>query len=974
MNAHWKRAMLTALILIFSSLAGCLGNDAELIEDTSVNETSLGTVMVSTYHIGELVKGIAGDRVNMEYMSLDNIPVHDYEPSTSDLIRLQNADVFFYHGLGLEPWVDSTLSSLGADAPTSIEVHTMPTGQDTLDYEGVLVADLCETLSEGPYEVIELADEEEHADDVEIHAEYTAFNMEFHEEDHDDHGEDDHDEDGHDDHDDHDEDGHDDHDDHDGGHEGHAHIEAEETIANPAGCPADSMISIFHLEEGEYVLEFDAEHPEDFTMAVLKMGGGHAHHHHGHGDGPFEWAGIFSVADDTHTWTMEKVDGSYADPSMRVVLIPTDTPTEETMHSLEGGVEALIEGDCKVVEDGETMTPISADGSCFELHVGSGDISTFTMDTAGISGFAAYTAHSPYEFEATQHYLKDSQGNDVEHIAEEGGGGHGDHGDHGDEHGDEHGVCHDMSDHTNNDIDNEEDCEAGGFMWMEEDEHSDHEGDYCHDTSSHANTNHTTEEECEAAGHMWMEEDGHDDHHDDHHDEEMTAEHMLEAFDSNNDSHLSWDELWAGMDDDHDDHHEDNQTHDDNETHDENETHDDHDDDEHMEEMLMWMFNQSDADADGLLDMAEIGQLIEMMESEDLTPEQALMMFDVNDDNHISWDEFIEAWEEEEEDHDDEHHEENETHEDEEDGHDEHDAHDEHEEEMLMEMFNESDMDGDGLLNLTELEHFIEDLDAWENPPMGYVTLHVEAEGEYGFAHPTDLEFHIMMAGNGHEGHDDHAGHDDHDDHGDEDGHDDHGDEDGHDDEEDGHDDGDAEESLNYDPHSWLSPLAFKAQVTVVMDALTTAFPDGEADFKANADAYSAQLTALDVAFDAAFGADGICMAGGHQKMVAANHNAYSYIAVEYDIKFMTVHGLDPEGEPSPEDVAKVVDFINEEGITVLFVEEYTDQSSVQSIVDETGVEIKILYTMEMAPSDSTDDYLSMMTKNLENLVSGIGC
>lgn len=88
----------------------------------------------------------------------------------------------------------------------------------------------------------------------------------------------------------------------------------------------------------------------------------------------------------------------------------------------------------------------------------------------------------------------------------------------------------------------------------------------------------------------------------------------------------------------------------------------------------------------------------------------------------------------------------------------------------------------------------------------------------------------------------------------------------------------------------------------------------------------------------------------------------------------MTVHGLDPEGEPSPEDIAKVVDFITEEGITVLFVEEYTDQSSVQSIVDQTGVQIKTLYTMEMAPSDSSDDYLSMMNKNLDNLVSGIGC
>ena len=58
-------------------------------------------------------------------------------------------------------------------------------------------------------------------------------------------------------------------------------------------------------------------------------------------------------------------------PSMRLVLIPTDTVTEEGLHGLEGGVEALIEGDsCTVVEDGESMTAIAPEGSCFELHVG----------------------------------------------------------------------------------------------------------------------------------------------------------------------------------------------------------------------------------------------------------------------------------------------------------------------------------------------------------------------------------------------------------------------------------------------------------------------------------------------------------------------------------------------------------------------------------------------------------------------------
>ena len=197
-----------------------------------------------------------------------------------------------------------------------------------------------------------------------------------------------------------------------------------------------------------------------------------------------------------------------------------------------------------------------------------------------------------------------------------------------------------------------------------------------------------------------------------------------------------------------------------------------------MEELLMWMFNQSDMNSDNLLNLSEIGHVIEMMNSDMPAVDEVLIMADSNDDEHISWEEFIESWEENEH---DEHHEDHDeegmvcydmsTHttnssyttqadcegaglmwtaasggsdHGEEDGHD---AHDEHEEEMLMEMFNESDMNSDGLLNASELEHFIEDIHAWENPPMGYVTLHVEAEGEYGFAHPADLEFHVVMAG-----------------------------------------------------------------------------------------------------------------------------------------------------------------------------------------------------------------------------------
>ena len=81
--------------------------------------------MVSTYHVGELVKAVGGENITVEYMSQDNIPVHDYEPTPADIIRLSEADLFFYHGLGLEPWVESTLSAM-TNAPPSFMTHTMP--------------------------------------------------------------------------------------------------------------------------------------------------------------------------------------------------------------------------------------------------------------------------------------------------------------------------------------------------------------------------------------------------------------------------------------------------------------------------------------------------------------------------------------------------------------------------------------------------------------------------------------------------------------------------------------------------------------------------------------------------------------------------------------------------------------------------------------------------------------------------------
>ena len=127
MSAQWKRALIASLLMILSSLAGCIGND---VDDDSDDETvsSVGTVMVSTYHVSELASAVGGDLVDVQMMSRSNEPVHDYRPSAEDLIRLNEADVFLYHGLGLEAWVDDAIENMGADGPLVASTHAMPSG------------------------------------------------------------------------------------------------------------------------------------------------------------------------------------------------------------------------------------------------------------------------------------------------------------------------------------------------------------------------------------------------------------------------------------------------------------------------------------------------------------------------------------------------------------------------------------------------------------------------------------------------------------------------------------------------------------------------------------------------------------------------------------------------------------------------------------------------------------------------------
>jgi len=59
---------------------------------------------------------------------------------------------------------------------------------------------------------------------------------------------------------------------------------------------------------------------------VVEEGGGghdgHDHDDHGHGHGPYEWIGVFELADgEPYTWTADKVGEKYADATMKLNIV-----------------------------------------------------------------------------------------------------------------------------------------------------------------------------------------------------------------------------------------------------------------------------------------------------------------------------------------------------------------------------------------------------------------------------------------------------------------------------------------------------------------------------------------------------------------------------------------------------------------------------------------------------------------------------
>ena len=89
--------------------------------------------------LGDMVKAIGGDRVEVTTIVGANADTHVYEPKPSDAAAVARAQIFFVNGLGFEGWMDRFVQATGYRGPLVIASQGV-TPRDFVD-DGVTVTD-----------------------------------------------------------------------------------------------------------------------------------------------------------------------------------------------------------------------------------------------------------------------------------------------------------------------------------------------------------------------------------------------------------------------------------------------------------------------------------------------------------------------------------------------------------------------------------------------------------------------------------------------------------------------------------------------------------------------------------------------------------------------------------------------------------------------------------------------------------------
>lgn len=188
-----------------------------------------------------------------------------------------------------------------------------------------------------------------------------------------------------------------------------------------------------------------------------------------------------------------------------------------------------------------------------------------------------------------------------------------------------------------------------------------------------------------------------------------------------------------------------------------------------------------------------------------------------------------------------------------------------------------------------------------------------------------------------------------------------------HEEEESHEDETEEEHSVHeIDEHVWTSPVNASAIVDEIKELLAQTDPENRQRYEENAEAYEAELAALDAAFRE------VVDNAGRRLVIFGDRFPFRYFADEYGLDYYAAFpGCASDTEPSAAVMAFLINKVAEEKVPAVLKMELSNENIANAIAEATGTEVRTFYSCHNLTAEEFENgetYLSMMQKNVETL------
>jgi zinc transport system substrate-binding protein len=170
------------------------------------------------------------------------------------------------------------------------------------------------------------------------------------------------------------------------------------------------------------------------------------------------------------------------------------------------------------------------------------------------------------------------------------------------------------------------------------------------------------------------------------------------------------------------------------------------------------------------------------------------------------------------------------------------------------------------------------------------------------------------------------------------------------------------QDETGVNPHIWLSPKNAICQVLNICEGLVKRDPEHAMVYRSNTIRYIERLKQLD--HDLRATTDLL-----PNKVLITFHDSFAYLAQEFGLKVAATFEAFPGKEPTPLEIKKLREAIQQNGVKALFYEPQYSSHSIESVAQEFRLRVGELDPMETGDG-APDFYENEMRKNIEALAT----